>query len=500
MRRFLGVVVLVLAGIIAVPVGLSALRPTTGLRVGNTASSPSPSMKPTYPPTSTASPTVDAGWAIWLWERFDVSTLEPRGQRLELGMPEHSVVSPDGRTLASLTYRMNHGQLDMRGRGRLQLIDVERWTVEATAEVEGWVAPRQYGIVGDPALMTFAGDDLMWVEEIPGETCEPHHCYRLRFWREGSPGPQDGSLLPKYFEPWDLAVVPDGFAVFGVSRARTNDEDVWTSTPRFIVLDREDGTQTTDVFIEEISAGWFQSDGEPRTSHPALAWDLDRQVAYVVDDENAVAVDLRGGTAEAASLTAPTLGSRLLDLFAPAAHAKSAEGISLNADLAPDGSRLYVSGVRTQLLHNEDGELTGQQHVPLGLRVIDTQSLRQVAELDLPVSDVRVAPNGNVLLTGVTDRNTALNENPRQSGLYILDPDLAIRHHVLDGTIVWPRYFLEPDELALSFYDRDKQALRLRVLNLTDGSTAADRLVRARTHHEGFRAGFLARWRADANS
>lgn len=491
MRRTFAAFLLALAGIVVVPVALSTLRSPSGLTASGVAS-PSPSMTESkHPLTATASPTPGAGWASWLWERFDPATLEPQGEALELGMPEHSAVSPDGRTLASLTYRTDGESLDMEGRGRLQLVDVNQWTVKATAEVETLVPSRQYGIIGEGALMAFVGEDLLWLEEIPGD--EPQHSYRFRFWRNGSSGPEDGPLLPRHFQPWDLALLTDGFAVFGLSHTRTDNDDVWEAQARIVAFDRDSATPKVDVALDDISAGWSQTDGEPHTSHPGLAWDLKREIAYVVDANKATAVDLRAGRAETASLAAPTVASRLLDFLAPVAHAKSAEGVSLNADLAPDGSRLYVSGVRTELLRNDRGELTDVRHVPLGLRVIDTDSLRQTAEVDLPVSDVRVAPDGTVLLTGVTDRNTILRDDPRRSGLYILGADLTVRHHILDGAIVHPRYFPAPDQVAITFFPREPKSANVKILDLTDASTIAEH--RRRLHSpEGLRAGFLARW------
>lgn len=55
--------------------------------------------------------------------------------------------------------------------------------------------------------------------------------------------------------------------------------------------------------------------------------------------------------------------------------------------------------------------------------MIDLLTLDVVSHLQLPVSDVEISPNGNhLLLSGVSDGRVVDNE-PEESGLYVLDAD-----------------------------------------------------------------------------
>ncbi|MDP8928038.1 MAG: hypothetical protein M3O70_05510, partial [Actinomycetota bacterium] len=129
--------------------------------------------------------------------------------------------------------------------------------------------------------------------------------------------------------------------------------------------------------------------------------------------------------------------------------AKAQEGTRRNVRIDPEGERLYVSGVRWELVYNGAGEVTGERQMPLGLKVIEAETLKLMPSFDLPVSDVEVSPDGShLLLSGVSDGRVVDND-PEHAGLFVFDArTLEQRAHLLPDTIPWIHTF-SPDGAAV---------------------------------------------------
>jgi hypothetical protein len=87
---------------------------------------------------------------------------------------------------------------------------------------------------------------------------------------------------------------------------------------------------------------------------------------------------------------------RLLSLGAGRARAKIAEGTSLTAAIAPDGSRLYLVGWSSRLVDPQSGDWE-IEHTPLGLQVVDTASGERLAWYESEASSLSISPSGKEL-------------------------------------------------------------------------------------------------------
>ena len=198
-----------------------------------------------------------------------------------------------------------------------------------------------------------------------------------------------------------------------------------------LTIDVTTGRITGDVRLEGVKYGQIQVENPDeeapccRIYTPGLAWDLDRELLYVVhaDEDKVTVVDLAKGDVIRRSEIKPRVSSigRVVRWLVPAVEAKFVPGTLRRVVLSPDGTRLYAVGVRQEVTEKREGEWSSQA-VPLGLKVIATEDLSQIGYLDLPVSDLSLSPDGNQLLLA---GSFAFSENGEQGyedwGLFVLD-------------------------------------------------------------------------------
>jgi DNA-binding beta-propeller fold protein YncE len=158
--------------------------------------------------------------------------------------------------------------------------------------------------------------------------------------------------------------------------------------------------------LSGIRAGQVREIGTPpediRNVVPGIAWDLPRGRLYVVDaDDGRVAVvDVATGTLRGPVQVPPrsSLLDRFLALISSPAAAKAQAFTESRAVVSPDGRRLYVSGIRSDFPGGSAAQIT-----PLGLQVIDTEDLTQLARIDTTSTELAISPDGRRLLA-ITNR------------------------------------------------------------------------------------------------
>jgi len=471
-----------------------------------------PTMTPTPAPqspvtnrTSLASTTTEpgepsAGQHGWSWRRIDPETLEDvASSSLFLGAPGRGVFSLDGHSLASFVYRNSDNSEE------LVVADLKRWRIRDRLPLEGWVVNDQSGLVDGPVQATFLDetDVVTWIAQLPSEqgsgpVAEDYALFRYSL---GAAQPELSYGFPPGFAPWEMRLLSrDRIAVFGspvVFDEEAAESARWT---RLFVIDAITGRLAWEVQIPELAAGHqWKGDSVGSFMHPGLGWDLAGQRLYVAHaDRLAVTVvDLSQGVVIGEKeISLPTsMEEQLKLLLLPLAQAKLQEGTRRNVRVDPQGERLFVSGVRWELVHNDQGEATDEQQVALGLTVLDLPTLETVSHLDLPVSDVEISPDGSILLlTGVWD-GQVVDSDPEQSGLYVLDAGtLEQRRHLWPGTIPWIHAFSnDGSSVYVSVFDGDAH---LKHLDLLELDVLAERVLSPaeQTSFELARRGLTAIW------
>ena len=189
--------------------------------------------------------------------------------------------------------------------------------------------------------------------------------------------------FPSSFIPYEMRLMHSGgrLAVFG---SAMSDTDLSEVPPRVLVVDVTTRRITEDVRLDGVKCGQIQVESQDeqapccRIYTPGLAWDLARELLYVVhaDEDKVTVVDLAKGDVTRCSEIKPRVSSigRVVRWLVPAVEAKSVPGTRRRVALSPDGTRLYAVGVRQEITEKRDGEWSSEA-VSLGLQVIATEDL-----------------------------------------------------------------------------------------------------------------------------
>lgn len=160
---------------------------------------------------------------------------------------------------------------------------------------------------------------------------------------------------------------------------------------------------------------------------PAVVWDVERNRALVVHADQPVVSVVDLGTGEVTDHVWSGQTSWVDGLLAwliPAANAKGpASGISRSAVLSPGGDVLYVGTQQSKLVVADDGEWSVEAS-PQGVDVINTESWKVIAHLDVPASQVSLSPDGHHLVaTGVAVTDTLSTSSLDSKGAFIVSTD-----------------------------------------------------------------------------
>lgn len=323
----------------------------------------------------------------------------PGLQPLSLESNYTGALSPDGRTLAAITWPKN--RTANRG-GVLHVMDLVGWTDrKTTVTFDDHI--RQL-------LFSPNGRQLYWVRPGP-MTGEPAidpdpGVYRYDL---ASDRVTRVVALPAMFMP--------EFAGVGISGERmaivgsTVGDPSPSRVAEVYVVDLAKAS-IARFELAGIRAGQVRDAGAPvndiRNVRPALGWDPPRGRLYVIDadDDRVAVIDLVSATMRGPFVVRPraSLLDRLLGLISAPADAKTQSSSDRRAVVSPDGRRLYVSGVRSDFVGSAGPQDAGREQVtPLPLRVIDTTDMTEIGRIDLASTELAISPDGRRLLA-VTNR------------------------------------------------------------------------------------------------
>jgi len=367
----------------------------TGCVVGTTGPSPDTGATPEamLPAPTLLIPVVQqAGIAARAADPLTLADL-PGVAPIDLGHHCARAVSPDGSRLAVIAWPGNvpqQGQLTVvemdasrqTTYDQLAINDAELLQFDARGEILFWFAPS-------------------WRDPDHGMP-RAYQLYRLPL---GQAGPARTLLeLGEDLIPWDMRALdtPGRLAVLAVP---TGADGLTTGWAEVEILDPDSGGLIRTIPLEGISIGQYsiQAIQGYEAFNPGIAWDPRRGLLYLVHtelgDEWITLVDLRRGRVleQRPVAVQGNPWQRALRLFVDVAEAKAVPGTDHRALLSPDGSRLYMMGTRRVMEQDAEGAWSYEQ-VPLGLRVIDANRLLELGNIDLPVDDAVLSPDGSALM------------------------------------------------------------------------------------------------------
>jgi hypothetical protein len=332
----------------------------------------------------------------------DPATLQDVPGPLPLSLENNytSALSPDGRTLAAITWPKN--RTANRG-GVLHVMDLVAWKDRKTAVTfDDHVRQLLFGP---------DGKQLYWVRPGPmtGEpaTNPDPGVYRIDL---ASERVTRLVALPTMFLPeyGGVGIAGGRMAIVG----STVGEPSTSRVAQVYVVDLAQGAIVSRFDLTGIRAGQVLDAGvapdDIRNVRPALGWDLPRGRLFVLDadDDRMAVIDLASATMRGPSVVRPRASvlDRLLGLFSAPASAKMQSSSVRRAVVSADGRRLYVSGLRSDFVDSTGPQDIGREQVTLlPLQVIDTVDLTEIGRIDLASTEFDISPDGRRLLV-ITNR------------------------------------------------------------------------------------------------
>lgn len=332
-------------------------------------------------------------------------------------------VIPDRKTLAVITWPGDYG-----AGGKLHLIDLDTWTdTPADLQIDDYVGE-----------LTFStdGKTLFWTAPTAYDPAHgiPHD-FQLYRYDLDSRQLSVITRLPPSIIPWSQRLSSGKVAIFGIPTDPNNlPEDV----PHLLIIDPTENRIVADVQLDGVQAGQFREQATDETAsvqggswqyvsyNPGLAWGLDRNVLYVVhaDEDKVTVVDLANGTLIKQTHIRPPQSflEWISNSLAPAAQAKGGPWLEARAILSPHGERLYVLSKKKEMDLLEASDL----------RVIATNGMHEVSQLNELLTDFVLTPDGKTLLVvkGEIDKSYGFDLLVNRD-IYVLEAEtLRERIHV----------------------------------------------------------------------
>ncbi|GAA5343875.1 hypothetical protein PLACP1_00350 [Planifilum fimeticola] len=329
-------------------------------------------------------------------------------------------VSPDGGKLALVAWPTSDFEA-----GVLRIIDLKRWE-ERTAD---------FTLRGPVKGFVFApgGKALYWLmpdkEDSSHGLPEEFGLYRFGLHDRK---PARIARLPRSFEPREMVVLAGGdLAVYGVIKEKEN------RGGRVYTFDPTSGNIRSQVSLKGVKDETVHPTGQEddlpviESHKPAIAWDLRKEMLYIVDGEpeRVIQVDLGKGKVIRNQTVRyrSSLWERIFHRLFPGADAKWMSGTFRHAQLSPDGRRLFVTG-RKDDVAADSGEWK-QRSDYFGLGVIELETF-EGRRLDLDAEMIKLSSDGGrLLLAGPWGEEGGDQRKKKRGGLVIID---AERIRVLD--------------------------------------------------------------------
>lgn len=328
-------------------------------------------------------------------ERHQVRPVDPAtGQALtkyapiDLGVNNFwPVLAPGGQILAAVDTA-----------DRLHLIDLKTWQDNVTELRFPDVSGMAFSPDGTRLALAFDGNGgpLLALVDIARQTVVAR--VELDFW-------------PRWQQ---LTFTPDGdsLVVYGTGVPDVSNDREVPGWARVAIRNAADLALEWETNLPEVLDGVSceencRDDYEGRVLwQPAVvmggAADSSIFVVYAHEEKMTV-VDLGDRTARSMPIEpAVSWLDRLIAATAGVAHAKMIEGVSKQAVISPDGSRLYVAGWQSDIAETENGMRYDEK--PLGLKVIDTSTGREIAAIESEARQIALSADGRHLyLSGWQD-------------------------------------------------------------------------------------------------
>lgn len=323
---------------------------------------------------------------------IDPRTLVDIPGYLPISFGHHYVArgSPDGRTIAAILWP---GGSSNSG-AKIHLIDTGRWI---DRELERPITNYTTAIRFDES-----GTNLYWTQ--PKESELTPSVFALDV---ATGGVRELARLAQGFYARDMVAFGTRVAAYLMpANGPTGAAEQPKNAPRIALVDTGTG-RVTEAELP-VRAGSYADTTAPidepfRSIEPGLAWDLPRSRLYIADAETdrVFVLDLRSGNI--AGPFDPKPKRSMLDvmwsLFGSVAEAKMVSASRQHAAISPDGTRLYVTGVRSDFAKAQDGKYH-ETVTPLELRVIDTSDMSELARRDGATTPLWLSPDGASLLFG----------------------------------------------------------------------------------------------------
>lgn len=323
--------------------------------------------------------------------RVDPRTLEDQPGYAPIDLQSHYVgaLSPDGRTWAVISWPPSDYAAPLR------LIDLESWR-DSPMDLHYFDRVSLLRFTPDSGRLILAGNSGVWMEDvhtqlhiIEVEKAQEVGSVRLDFEPQLARFSADGERLYLYGPNWDG---------YGLAKA-----------PHAAAVDVSTGEALWSLRLEGVRHGSSQEppgepgqDPIPSRYQPGVAFSQDGRWLYLVhaDEDRLTTVDLARGSATTVVISDPLSPlERLLRLTSQPAYAKGPlKGAEKTAALSPDGTRLYVAGLRTEIRRPEGRSSRFDiSQVPLELEVIDPGSGVRLASAKLGVTEALPSPDGQWL-------------------------------------------------------------------------------------------------------
>ncbi|MCI0425817.1 MAG: hypothetical protein L0Z47_08205 [Actinobacteria bacterium] len=431
-----------------------------------------PSSVATTTSTSQPPPSTIESLATTSFQRFEGATLQPVGSPVILSgyLADEHVLLPDGR-LVLFTFEESDW--------RLLVFDpnANRVDLETQAPFTGGVRPLGYSPALEQVVMIGFASDAPFLFLFDPSTGS--------FADEPAFGGSDIGWV------YEAALIDEGrkvaiYETFGYDEARIGEP------PTVRVGDFVTDTLGAPLEVTGVVHGHAQlapdairnPDWPYGEVEPAIVFDEVGARLFVVHADGAglTTVDLLAGAITVKGFAEPpTFWTRFMSWLVPPAQAKGSEpSASLSAWLSSDRSQLYVTGEAGDAWRDEENRLH-TTHTPLGLMVINTETLELDRVLELPVN-YGLSASSAVVLTGSGGTRIWCDEvckpgnnepdvegEYESSGLIFVDPTtLQINQHLSPGQGFHPRGAVNDWLLVETF---DDEAWGYETINLITGES-----------------------------
>ena len=393
----------------------------------------------------------DDGSGMRLWARpVDPTTLVDVPGYAPISFGHHYVAraSPDGRTVAVIQWPSGSSNSG----GTLHLIDTGSW-LDRLIDVK--VSSGTLDIIGTYTGAIYfddAGQSVYWTQPTAAETPTSGVVSQklVRFDLATAQAAELARFADGYYVR-DLRVVGSRVAAWLVPATGVLIDGRPREVPQVVVVDAVTGSIAATIRLPDLRAGYVPDPTAPfdpsRNVEPGLAWDTPRARLYVADAESdrIYSLDLRSGAVRSAEpKPRRSLLNVLWSLFGQPAEAKLMNSTRQYAALSPDGSRLYVTGQRSDFVKGQDGKLH-EVVTPIQLRVIDTADMAEIGRLDAASTALWVSPDGSRILYGTERVDSKAEDWAVRSDFKLQVLDAASQHDIASLSLSGPAWLLAFD-------------------------------------------------------